>query len=150
QSLLSGGDGLRLWDVTTGKLKRRLDVASTWGFALDLSARRLAMAGAPVARGGGTVQILDLPGWKVKRTVEARKHPPAWLPFSPGGRRPATPRERAIIACDPADGREILRIPVPAGGTRSVAFTPDGKAVAVCDGTDTVRLRDTSNGRTIR
>src|SRR5205085_569203 len=49
-----------------------------------------------------------------------------------------------------ATGKEALRIPVQKRLPIHLAFSPDGTAIAVADMSDTIRIFETSGGKTIR
>ena len=68
----------------------------------------------------------------------------------PDGEEPfvmAEPRAAAIRLLDVAGGAEIRRIAVEGFGVGSLAFSPDGKALAAGIGDRTVRLYDVASGR---
>jgi WD40 repeat protein len=151
KSLISAGDsGVRLWDVATGKLKRRFDAAAHLGLALDFAGGQVTLATTHDDRELVAVQVLDRADWKVSRRAEIKQSPTGNLAFSPGGKRLAIARGRTVIVCDPTDGRETLRIPVEGAGAADIAFAPDGKTLAVCDNTDKVHVHDAATGKLVR
>ncbi len=151
KSLISaGGGGLRVWDVATGKPRRRIPLEVDWAFAFAQTADGVVVANIPAKTKAVTVQIYDAAG-KVRSRVEMPgRVTTSCLTFSPDGKRLAFSRDKALWLHDVATGRDAVRIPVAAGFAREVAFTPDGRKIAVSDMSDTVRLYDTANGKELR
>jgi WD40 repeat protein len=153
QSLISaGGGGLRVWEVATGKLRRRLafDVDSTVAFAQ--TAEGIVVANATAKTRAVAVQVFDpATGKVVRRTDMPGEASVANLTFSPDGRRLAYTGKDGVWLHNAATGREAVLMPVAAGrGARDIAFSPDGKRVAIGDITDTVHIHDAADGKELR
>jgi WD40 repeat protein len=153
QSLISaGGGGLRVWEVATGKLRRRIALDVDWTVAFVQTAEGLAVASAPLKTRAVTVQVFDpATGKVVRRTDMLGEASVANLTFSPDGKRLAYTGKDGVWLYNATTGREAVRIPLAAGRrARDVAFSPDGKRVAICDVTDTVRIHDAVDGKELR
>jgi WD40 repeat protein len=148
--LASGGRGkLRIWDATTGKLRQRFDADASWAFAFTFSADGVAVAGYNSNTRILTARVVDPASGKVSKQAEIAGRPVAvaGVAFAPGGKRLAASHDKAVHVYDPATGQETLRI---SGRANAIAFAPDGKSIAVSDYTDTVRIHDASEGKSIR
>ncbi len=154
KSLVSGGNGrARVWDAATGKLQRRFEVQGlgTWALALAFGDGVVAVAAADPDKATVTAHVFDPVTGQERRRAEMRERADAAnLAFSPGGKRLAFAHQRGLVLCDPSTGQETLRIPVAGRWARDAAFAPDGKTIAVCDLTDTVRVYDTTHGKAVR
>jgi WD40 repeat protein len=153
KSLLSaGGGGLRIWDVATGKLRRRLPLDADWAVTFAQTAEGIAVAGAPLKTRAVTVQVFDpATGRVIRRTEMPGEAAGANLTFSPDGKRLASTRKDGVWIYDAATGRDAVTVPVAAGRwAREVAFAPDGKRVAISDVSDTVRVHDAADGKELR
>jgi WD40 repeat protein len=114
------GTTVRLWEASTGREIRRFA-----GQGADVYAVALSPDGKTMASGDGeTVTI------------------------APAGRA-LTSESATLILWDVATGREVRRIPKLATSIYSLAFTPDGQAIAACDH-DGARLWEVATGREIR
>jgi RNA polymerase sigma factor (sigma-70 family) len=148
KSLAIGGDfNLHLWDLATGRLRRRFGLSSGWSLDLAFSAD------------GSTLTALDGENSLICRRFDlGTGRPLSQFPMtddrtaflSPRGERMAVVARdgKAIRLHDTVHGKEILRIPFREGRI-DVAFAPGAGSLALADGSDTVRLLDTSNGKKI-
>jgi WD40 repeat protein len=153
QSLISaGGGGLGVWEVATGKLRRRLAFDVDWTVAFAQTAEGIVVANAPSKTRAVTVQVFDpATGKVVRRTDMPGQASVANLTFSPDGKRLAYTGKDGVWLHNAATGRAAVLLPVAAGRwARGVAFSPDGKRVAISDFTDTVRIHDAADGKELR
>jgi WD40 repeat protein len=137
RTVLSGGvEGIHAWDAATGRCLRRLggdieDVA-----ALTLCADGRAVAAIP--RGDDRVFLLQVgTGKEVGRLDFGFGTTLVEAAFAPDGRTLASVSwglsDSAVRLWDLASGKELRRIPSLHGGVYRVAYSPDGKILAVAD-----------------
>jgi WD40 repeat protein len=159
---------LRLWDVATGDLKRVLEPGRTGvlSAAFSTDGKLLAAVGgydvgasAPVSL--TRVTIWDAATGEKMRTLDGPAGGAAALAFLPGSHEIAcggTGRER--VGDRAQSGSEATLWDADSGalrwtwkgsgvGVQSLAFAPDGKSLAVCNG-DELSVIDAASGRTAR
>jgi WD40 repeat protein len=148
KSLVSGaGNGVRIWDTTTGQLRRRFDVPTNWTLSFAFTAEGILVASAGIEKGIVTLQAIDPASGNVRRRFELPdRATTANVTLSHDGKWLAYGHQNNIRLHDTASGRELLRLPA----ARDIAFAPDGKTVALCDYSDTVRIHDTASGECTR
>jgi WD40 repeat protein/tetratricopeptide (TPR) repeat protein len=135
-----------VWNVTTGTRELELEgVAVAW----SPDGRHLATAC------GYQPTIWDASTGKKVRSFTPRSSDPfSTLVFSPDGRRLAghTQREggwrslEAFTVWDVATGQELLKLSGRRNGIVGMAFSPDGKRLACCEGSD-IRILNAANGQ---
>jgi hypothetical protein len=140
----AASDGLKLWDVTTGKDLKR--------FAEDLAADEIAFApdGATlaVATPDALVHLLDVATGKELRLLRlpSRSRHSRHLAFSPDGRLLALGswQENVIDLCDWRHGKRLQRLYWQESklglGTNSLIFTADGRSLVVAGDDKRVRV----------
>jgi RNA polymerase sigma factor (sigma-70 family) len=165
--LTTGNDrSIRFWDVATAKpIREIVGQSQAVGNKVALSPDGRLLAGMGVTerdRGGvnvwepdNLVWIWDVASGKEVRqlTIPAAEVVPGVprgivaVTFTRDGKGLLTsgPDERLRI-WDPATGREVRRIPVGPGNPWLLAFSPDGKTLAVAGG-QALRLIDLETGR---
>lgn len=85
---------------------------------------------------GSTLTVLDLPGRRVRRTIELGEHTrPHGLAFLPGGERLAVTAEgsRSLLLVDVAAGEVAAAVSTGAEVSHMVALTPDGERAFVAN-----------------
>ncbi|HEY1740637.1 MAG TPA: hypothetical protein VGI86_18125, partial [Acidimicrobiia bacterium] len=154
--LTGGADGkVVLSDLATGSLLRPplriLHAADTtaigatdgtWGTAFSANGRLAA-----VGTGDGTVVIVDISKWRVVRTIHA--HTPGFVvgvAFSPDGTLVASDGVDGLSVDDVATGRQRYAIRKSGTLNLGVAFSPNGKQLAVGFGDGTAQLLDAHTG----
>ncbi len=144
QRLVSGGeDGVRVWDVASGRQLHFLHKQLL--LALSPDGRWLATTEQP-----GTVKIWDAESWRQTWAFTGDERPgEPVLAFSPDGRWLADgSREGGVILREAASGREQFQVPVR-GRVSGLAFRPDGQELLVA-GPDGVQVWDPVGGRHLR
>jgi RNA polymerase sigma factor (sigma-70 family) len=140
-----GGNGVRIWDAATGKMRRRFDGASDRSASYAFTANGILVA--DYDKGKVALQTLDPASGKVRRRLELPDATDrAYLTLSPDGKWLGYSRQNDLRLYDAARGREMFRL--AQGG--SIAFVPDGKTVAIAARSDTVCLHNIANGECIR
>jgi WD40 repeat protein len=138
------GEGVRLWDRTTGKRKGSLTQADG---RVVLSPDGRTLATQDPSR-PGAVRLLDLTSGRTRALLHGLSDP---LAFGPHGRLLAARGSSQILEIwDVAANRERLAIPTPVGVGpelyRCAAFSPDGRLLAFASGS-TLRLWDLARKR---
>jgi WD40 repeat protein len=135
---------IRVWDVRTGKLKHLVEEMplSMFDMVFSPDGKYLATAGAD-----RIIYLWDTKSWKIARKIEGQPETVQRIRFSPDGTKLvsggmnelsfASPVK--VILWDVASGR-----PLKTWGAehmvQGLAFSPDGRQVAVADGSNNVKL----------
>lgn len=126
--IASGGDGLRLWDVATGKAGLNIEVK---GGVVSLA---FAPDGKTLATGGRdrVVHIWDADTGKPAGELKGHKHNIVGVAFSPDGKLLAAGDGQAtVLIWDVASGKKLHEIDNQTGAEAlALAFSPDGKTLA--------------------
>jgi WD40 repeat protein len=151
---------LRLWEASSGKHLRTLPVG---GDVLALSHDGRWLAATPFRReqsagfGDKRVLLWDTTTGKKVRSLSDHPHWVSCAAFSPDGTTvavgtytgPDFPRERfsAIHIWDVAAGKKIGLLDEPGQAAMALAFSPDGRMLAVGSQDNTIRLWDVAHRR---
>ncbi|HEY9174488.1 MAG TPA: protein kinase [Verrucomicrobiae bacterium] len=135
-----GGD-FRVWEVTTGREIRQWQPAAPafpWKNTVSSEGHWLG-----VMNGDGVVQLLDLVSGQERRLVLNLKQVNG-AAISPDGRRLAAVSVLGMgQLCDLTTGQEIATLHGFLQGAHSVAFSPDGKRLAIgSNGNEAIKLWD--------
>jgi WD40 repeat protein len=160
------GSRIELWDATTGAARATIDKdqAMVHGMALAPDGRLLALAltlfqaNAPAQAPEMALALIDTSTGKEIRkfTVQPESQNPfayvagseAGIIFSPDGNLLATAGVEGICLCDIHTGKEIRRLPISEGAvSESLAFSPDGRMLAVGDNARQIRIWEIATGQ---
>jgi RNA polymerase sigma factor (sigma-70 family) len=150
--LTEEGDGsLRIWDVTTGTLRRRVQFDKMWADSIVFAPAGTAFAAAMT---DGWIRLWDVVSDKEPRILKSKGSAIGCAAFAPGGSTLAwshallpAPRiqESAIHLIDVASGRELWKHETPGVVPYSLVFAPDGRSLA-SSGENVIRLWDVATG----
>ncbi|GEM_PF-4465127 len=142
-----GPDGIRVWDLPAGTLKRHVATGGAWVSDVALDPAGRWVAGALL---DGSVRLWDLPSGTLRWSVAPGHGWCACLAFDPvGGLLAAGFESSTLVLFDPEKGKVHRSVQVSVetewqkgqGPIHAVAFAPDGKALAAGCG-DAVRVFD--------
>jgi WD40 repeat protein len=128
-----GGDGLKVWDVATGKESVRLEghegLVSSVSFSPD---------GTRIASGSWdeTIRLWNASTGEELHTLKGHTSSVTSVAFSPDGQRLASASyDKTVKLWDAATGQETLTLKGHSEGISSVSFSPDGQRLASAGGT---------------
>ena len=158
--MLSAGGNLSLWDFGVGRRAARPDLTHA-----DANAAGFSPDGKLIASGGadGTLKLWDAKAGRELRTLQGHRGQVNAVAFSPDGKTLASGSgsaplpglaagitdEASVRLWDVATGRELHRLASGAMYSGSIAFSPDGKLLAVGQGRDAIKLWDVTTGREV-
>ncbi len=155
---LGSREGLRVWDMATGKeVLRDAMPSATGALTFAPNSARLAVAWAEVDadfrfKPGGKLVLLDVPAGQKKTTVEGVFERFVALAFSPDGKTLAAGGNgNTVRFYDTATAKPRETLDGHAGAMTTVGISPDGKLLLTCSANDpVVRLWDARTGREVR
>jgi len=157
KTVVSAGEDIRLWDVTTGKELRRLaeDGSGIRSLSISPNGKKIASASyddsiriCETATGKELVKFkfseandIDRRGGSVLSLVVA---------FSPDSKAIAAGIDRSLQVFDIATGKKVLHCKGHPEKILSIAFSPDGGEVVSADVTGIIRYWSVTTGKEIR
>jgi RNA polymerase sigma factor (sigma-70 family) len=158
--LASGGGrafGLSLWDAESGRpLHQVLPNIQCAAIAFSPDGKSLLLGEElRYTSGDARVRLMDVATGKQLRRFKTPDGIRAWcVAFSPDGKIVAAAQQESepakgsaeIILWDAANGNELRRLKGHGDGVASIAFSPDGKALASGSLDKTVRIWDVATG----
>jgi WD40 repeat protein/tRNA A-37 threonylcarbamoyl transferase component Bud32 len=139
---------VRVWDVTTGREVRKLSGHAdvVYGLAYSPDGDRLA-----TASWDGTVKVWDAAEGRELLTYRGHDEPVSRVAFSPDGQRIASLSPGAVKVWDAATGADVRTLGTSGGPNRyGLAYSPDGKHVAVTTQLAAVIIWDVDTGRQVQ
>ncbi|MFB7137603.1 helix-turn-helix domain-containing protein [Streptomyces sp. NPDC056237] len=149
RTLATAGDGgtVRLWDSTTGRLRKSLPGLTGRVFSVVFSpdGRTLATASS----GDPSVQLWDTDTGQLRSSLGKQTNGTMSVAFSPDGHTLATAHPGRGVELWDTDTLRLRRsLGEQTNGTELVAFSPDGGTLAATSGYErVVQLWETSTGR---
>jgi WD40 repeat protein len=140
------GQGIGLWDASTGRPLGRLEGLQGALFRVAMSPNDKQIASCDQ---NGLILLWDRETRKVLGRFQIQSRYGGYPAFSPDGKRLACGGEDALYLWDLATGKELLRIRTPDWFLSSQPFLSDGK-VLVSYKEHAVRFWDTAKGEEIR
>jgi WD40 repeat protein len=155
RAITAGGNDICLWDVASGKQLRRLV-----GHSDGIYAAVFSPDGKSILSGGRdrTVRLWDAKTGKERKRFVGHTGVVRAVAFAPDGKRVLSRSIFTGAGCrlwDVKNGKNLLHFPSATNrtgspGTAGIAFSPDGKLIAVGGQDNTVRLVDARTGKEVR
>jgi WD40 repeat protein len=147
-SLIASGSEdhmVRIWQLTTGRLVRRLEGHSSAVTAVAFSPDGSSIASASNDR---TVRLWDAHSGRLLRSLQGHVYHVYAIAFDPKGHQLATASwDRTIQLWDPRTGALIQKLRGHDAAIRSIDFSHDGKMLASGSDDQTIRLWDANTGK---
>ena len=139
---------VRVWQVATGRLMRRLEGHSSAVNAVAFSPDGSTIASAANDR---TVRLWDASSGRLLRTLQGHVYYVYAVAFDPQGRWLATASwDRTIALWDAGSGDLVKKLKGHSAAIRSIDFSRDGKTLASGSDDQTVRLWSVETGKVLK
>ena len=139
---------VRIWQIETGRLVRRLEGHSSIVTAVAFSPDGGAVASASNDR---TVRLWDARSGRLLRTLQGHVYHVYAVAFDPRGKWLATASwDRTIHIWDAKSGELQRKLRGHEGAVRAIDFSPNGKLLASGSDDETVRLWNVDTGQELK
>jgi WD40 repeat protein/serine/threonine protein kinase len=139
---------VRIWDVQTSQTIRTLSGHADVVYGLAYSPDGIRLA---TASWDGTVKVWEVETGRELLTFRGHKEPVSRVAFSPDGRRLVSLSPKTVLVWDAATGAELQTLGPPSERNRyGLAYSPDGRFVAVTTQEQTIVLWEVETGREVR
>jgi WD40 repeat protein len=152
RAVSTGFDGLRFWDLATGKQTRFLDGnRGYWALHFSRGGRRLIAGG-----NDNIVRVFEVKTGKLLNQLNGHTAAVWGAVLLPGGKQAVTGAwDQTLRVWDVETGKELRRFKNAGGNVRCLALSPDGKTLAAGHferegGAGTVRLWDVEKSVQLR
>src|SRR5262245_30599575 len=147
-----GPGAVRVWDLRTGRLLRRLGDPADQVMAVAVSSDgRQVAAGGGTGGGKGGVSVWDTQTGKAAWSATDIAKEVLAVAFAPDGSSLAVgSADGEVLICDAKTGRVARTWADHEGGATSVTFSPDGKTLYCGQGYGGARAWDAQTGRLLR
>jgi DNA-binding beta-propeller fold protein YncE len=137
---------LRLWDLSTGREAKKIELADKVAHVL-FSPDGRSLITLPAAK-GGALQLTDATTGKGLWTAQVGRGALTSVAVSPDGKRIAVGSDDCTVsAIDAASGKMLMRAQGHRAAVTSVAISPDGKQLATGGADNSVLVWDLPTGR---
>jgi WD40 repeat protein len=145
RTAISGGyDGLKLWDLATGRASRTSIGSAVIGVAFSPDGRAALL-------GGATLRLWDVAAARLLRTFNGHASTVSAVAFASDGRTALSGSDdRTLKLWDVATGKELRSFTGHTSKVGAVAFAPDGRTVLSGSNDSTLMLWDVATGRRLR
>jgi WD40 repeat protein len=151
--ITAGADGLRVWDVKTGKTVRTLGAAlpaGYWALAVSADGKRVIFGG-----NDNSAHVWDLKEGKELKQLVGHTASVWGAVLTPDGKRAVTGGwDKTLRLWDVESGKELKSFAGVKESVRCLALSPDGKQVAAGHFDDqnhgVIRLWDIESGKEVR
>ena len=145
--LVSGspGQGVKIWEVSTGKLIRTLQSDTSFVFTVSVSPNGKYIASG---RDDGSIKIWDASSGRLFKTLYGHSDGINTINYSPDGKYLASgSADKSIKIWDASSGRLFKTLHSHSDGINTINYSPDGKFLASGSADKSIKIWDTSSGR---
>jgi WD40 repeat protein len=145
RAAFSGGyDGLKLWDLASGRAARTSIGSAVIGIAFSPDGRTALL-------GGETLRLWDVAAARTLRTFTGHASTVWAVAFAPDGRTALSGgQDRTLKLWNVATGKELRTFTGHTSKVGAVAFAPDGRTALSGSDDGTLMLWDVATGRRLR
>src|SRR5262245_15111451 len=147
-----GPGAVRVWDLRTGRMLRRLGDPADQVMAVAVSSDgRQVAVGVGAAGGKGGVRVWNAQTGKATWSMNDCANEVLTVAFAPDGSALAVgSADGKVIICDAQTGRVTQTLADHKGGATSVTFSPDGKTLYCGPGYGGAHVWDVQTGRLLQ